>query len=206
MASNIRNIIFDMGGVLLDLDRERSIAAFASIGYPQAENLLSNYTQQGVFGDLECGRITPAEFYDYIRLESGKKLTDAQIMDALNQFVVGLPMYKLQMLLDLRKRFRVYLLSNTSAVMMPDIKARYFTQQGLTFDDYFDRAFLSYEMGYIKPDPEIFRMMLDGSDIVPEESLFLDDGPANTAAGEKFGLRTYLTKPHEDFRHIFDTL
>lgn len=206
MAAGIRNIIFDMGGVLLDLDRERCIAAFARIGYPDAATLLSNYTQQGIFGELESGLIEPSEFYDFIRSEAGRQLTDGQIMDALNEFVVGLPVYKLQMLLDLRKRFNIYMLSNTSAVMMPDIKTRYFTQQGLTFDDYFDKAFLSYEMGSIKPDPAIFRVMLDRSDIVPEESLFLDDGPANTAAAEKFGFHTYLTKPHEDYRHIFTEL
>ena len=206
MAEKIKNLVFDMGGVLIDLDRSRCVAAFTAIGFPQAGDMLSNYAGLGALGELEAGQITPAEFFDRVRLESGLPLTDAQITAALNEFLTGLPAYKLQMLLDLRKRFKVYLLSNTNAVMMPHIRATYFTQQGLTFDDYFDRAFLSYEMGSIKPGEEIFcRMMAEGG-IRPEESLFIDDGPANIETAARLGFGTYLAKDGEDFRHIFDGL
>ena len=206
MAGKIKNIIFDMGGVLLDLDRARCVGAFAAIGFPQAEQMLSNYTQTGIFGDLERGKVGPGEFFDYVRRETGRPLTDGQITDALNQFIVGLPVYKLQMLLDLRRRFKIYMLSNTSAVMMPNIKAVCFTQQGLAFDDYFDRAFLSYEMGEIKPAEDIFHTMIERGGMEPSECLFIDDGQANVEAAARLGFATYLAKDQEDFRHIFDDL
>ncbi len=203
----IKNIIFDMGGVLLDLDRQRCIDSFAAIGYPQAGQMLNNYAQTGIFGDLERGRITVAGFYDHIRRETGRSsLTDAEIAGALNSFIVGMPEYKLRMLSDLRKRFTIYMLSNTNAVMMPHIRESYFTRHGLTFDDYFDRAFLSYEMDEIKPAERIFLDMVAQGGMAPSESLFIDDGPSNIETAARLGFRTYLAKEHEDFRHIFDKL
>ncbi len=200
----IRNIIFDMGGVLLDLDRPRCIAAFERIGFPQANGMLSHYAQTGILGELEAGIATPAQFYDHVRRESGRNSSDEQIAAAFNAFVVGLPAYKLQMLRDLAPRFGIYLLSNTNAVMMPDIRERYFTQlPGLTFDDYFVRAFLSYEMGYIKPDPEIFRKMVHEAAFDPTECLFIDDGKANVEVAAGLGFHTYQPRPCEDFRSIF---
>ncbi len=202
----IRNIIFDMGGVLLDLDRQRCVDSFATIGYPQAGEMLNNYSQTGIFGDLERGRVSPAAFYDHIRRETGRDLTDADIARTLNSFIVGMPVYKLQMLLDLRNRFRIYMLSNTNAVMMPHIRETYFTLQGLTMDDYFDRAFLSYEMGEIKPAESIFLDMAEQGGMLPAESLFIDDGPANVETAARLGFHTYLAADHEDFRHIFEKL
>lgn len=204
--AKIKNIIFDMGGVLIELDRARCVEAFAELGFPRAAEMLTDYAGMGALGDLEAGRIGAAEFFDRIRLESGLPLTDQQITEALDRFVTGLPEYKLQMLLDLRKRFRIYLLSNTSPVMMPDIRARWFAQQGLGFDDYFDRAFLSYEMGSVKPGKAIFLKMIAEGGILPGESLFIDDAPANVETARGLGFETYLARDGEDFRHIFDGL
>jgi putative hydrolase of the HAD superfamily len=203
----IRNIIFDMGGVLVDIDRERCVEAFRRIGFPEADQMLDCYSQKGVFGDLESGRVTPAEFFDWVRSESRSEITDGQIAGALDEFITGLPVYKLQMLRDLRRRFGVYMLSNTNAVMLPSIRARYFTQlPPLTFDDYFDRAFLSYEMGCIKPADEIFHMMVAQGGFTPAECLFIDDGQANVDTAARLGFHTYLARAGEDFRHIFDSL
>ncbi len=202
----IKTIIFDMGGVLLDLDRARCVAAFERIGFPQADAMLDHYAQTGILGALESGHASPAEFFDYVRAQSRRNTSDGEITDALNAFVVDLPVYKLQMLSDLRPRFGIFMLSNTNAVMMPDIRARYFTQQGRTLDDYFDRTFLSYEMGSIKPDPEIFMQMVRQSGIDPAESLFIDDGPRNIEVAAQLGFHTYMPRPQEDFRHIFEAL
>lgn len=202
----IRNIIFDMGGVLLELDRQRCVDSFAALGYPQAGDMLNNYAQTGIFGDLERGRVTPAEFYSHIRRETGREIADAEIAKALNSFIVGMPEYKLRMLVDLRRRFTIYMLSNTNAVMMPYIQETFFARHGLTFNDCFDRAFLSYEMGEIKPADRIFLDMVEQGGMEPSESLFIDDGPANIEAAARLGFHTYLAKDNEDFRHIFDGL
>lgn len=205
MLKGIKNIVFDMGGVLVDLDRQRCIDSFLALGYPAEELALNNYSQPGIFGLLESGAVGPREFCDHVREKTGREqLTDAQIAAAFNSFVVGLPVYKLQMLLELRRRFSVYMLSNTSAVMFPEICDTCFTQQGLSFDDYFDRAFLSFEMGCIKPDEEIFRKMIAQSGMIPGQTLFIDDSRANVETASRLGFRTYLAGEREDFRHIFD--
>lgn len=191
----------------MDIDRARCVEAFRRIGFPEADAMLDCYAQTGILGELESGHATPAEFYDYVRRKSGRELADGQISGALNEFIVGLPVYKLQMIMDLRPRFGVYMLSNTNAVMMPYIRERYFTQLApFTFDDYFDRAFLSFEMGCIKPAAEIFEKMVAAAGFAPHECLFIDDGAANIATADGMGFQTYLARAGEDFRHIFDAL
>ena len=201
----IRTIIFDMGGVLLDLDRQASIDAFAAAGYARAGEMLDPYVQTGFFLQLEKGLITSDKLYATIRQQSGKEIADEAIAEALFKFVAGLPVYKLQMLLDLREKgYRIFMLSNTNAIMFPHIEAVYFTQQGLGLRDYFDRVFLSYEMKAVKPAPEIYRKMIAESGIIPSESLFIDDSPANIATGKELGFHTYHAGEGEDFRPVFD--
>lgn len=200
----IKNIIFDMGGVLIDLDRETCIEEFRKLGFPEADEMLNTYRQKGIFKDLEMGTVSPQELYDYISSEVGHHIPSEKIDKALCAFLVGLPTYKLDMLLHLRKQYRVFMLSNTNALMMPYIARTYFTQQGLTVEDYFDRLFLSYEMGMLKPDPEIFEAVLNETGIKAEETLFIDDAEPNIETALSLGFRTYLAAPKEDFRRIFE--
>jgi len=206
MGKKIRNIVFDLGGVLIDLDRDACVQAFAELGFPQADLLLDPYRKSGIFLKLELGATTPQELYDHIRHETGRETAPEAINAALCRFLVDLPEYKLDMLRELRKRFKIFMLSNTNAIMMPYIAEHLFTRQGGTMGDYFDRIFLSYEMKLAKPDPEIFQMMARESALVPEETLLIDDSPANVAAAETLGFRTYLAGKCEDFRPIFTHL
>lgn len=202
----IKNLVFDMGGVLVDLDREACIRAFREIGYPEAADLLDPYRQSGIFLQLEEGKVSPEQLHDYIRDKTGRAIDSRAIDNALERFVTGLPLYKLEMLRNLRHSFRVYLLSNTNAIMMPGIRTRYFTQEGLRMEDYFDGIFLSYEMQLAKPTPAIFEKMLREGGFQAEESLFVDDSPANIETARKLGFYTYLARPGEDFRPIFNDL
>lgn len=201
----VKNIIFDLGGVLIDLDRQACIDAFAAAGYAKAGEMLDPYLQTGIFLQLEEGKISAAELYDAIRRDAGKDIPDETIARSLGKFVAALPPYKLDMLSALREAgYRVFMLSNTNPIMIRHIRDVYFTQQGLTIDAYFDRLFLSYEMGAVKPDPEIFHRMIAEGGIDPAESLFIDDAPANIARGKELGFHTHLAQPEEDFRAIFN--
>ena len=122
-------------------------------------------------------------------------------------FLLDIPDYKLDMLLDLRRRgFRLFMLSNTNTIMMTYMKNGVFRKQGLTIDAYFDRLFLSYEMGLVKPGAEIFRRMIESSGIVPSQTLFIDDSQANVDTGKACGFDTYLAARNEDFRPLFDRI
>ncbi len=199
----IKNIIFDLGGVLVDLDREACIAEFRKLGYPQADDMLNTYRQKGIFKELEMGTVTPQELYNYISVDAGHYIEPEKINQALYAFLIGLPVYKLEMLLELKKSYNIFMLSNTNAIMMPYMEKTLFSQQGLKITDYFHRLFLSYEMGMLKPDREIFEAILAQADIKAEESLFIDDSAINVESALSMGFRTYLPAPREDFRHIF---
>lgn len=195
-----------MGGVLIDLDREACVEAFRELGYLEADELLNNYAPRGAFRQLEIGNFSAAEFYAHVQNHIGTQITSEQIEQAFLKFLDGLPAYKLDMLHDLRKRFNIYMLSNTNPIMMPYIRETYFTQCGLTFEDYFDRAFLSFEIKSMKPDDEIYLRMIADAQIDPAQSLLIDDGQANIETARRLGFHTYLASPEEDFRHIFDAL
>lgn len=201
--NNFKNVVFDLGGVLIDLDREACVRSFARIGFAEAADMLDPYRQSGVFLDLEEGKITPEELYAYIRPRASQPVTPAMIDRALCDFLVDLPQYKLDLLLRLRERYKVYMLSNTNDIMFRYIVGRWFSSDGHIPEDYFDRLFLSFQMGVVKPDPEIFRMMSRQAGFDPADTLFIDDGPANIEAAARLGYQTYLAHPKEDFTHLF---
>lgn len=199
----IKNILFDMGGVLIDLDRMQAVKAFEALGFADINDYLGDYGQKGAFLELEDGKISETEFYNLIRKHI-PNASDEEIANAFMQFLQGLPLYKLQMLRRLKEKgYRMMLLSNTNPLMFPRICDTYFRQEGLTVDDYFDDIYLSYELEAIKPDPKIFRKVLERSGVNAEETLFIDDSQANLDASRIFGFETYLAPQNQDFSAIF---
>ena len=119
-------------------------------------------------------------------------------------FLKELPEYKLTLLEELKQKgYRLYLLSNTNPVIMSWAFSPAFSPQGKSIDNYFDKLYLSYQIGYTKPHPEIFRFMFEDSGMIPSETLFIDDGIANIEIGKNLGMKTYLAENGEDFRHLF---
>ena len=208
MNATIQNIVFDLGGVLADLDIERCRASFRALGMPRIADLIDPYYPAEVFEKLERGALTSHEACDEIRRISGRsEATDRQIADAYRSFIVGIPVYKLRMLARLRERgLKLYMLTNNNPLVMPYIVDCCFTADGRTVNDYFDKLYVSYEMHLLKPSPEIFRAMIADSGLVPHETLFIDDGRKNVNAARDLGFDVYMPAPREDFRHLFDDL
>ena len=201
----IKNLIFDFGGVLIDLDRARCINQFKSFGLNNVESLLDVCHQQGLFLQHEKGLVDDEAFRDYIRSQSGNPLlSDGQIDDAWNSFLVGIPSYKLEALLELRQHYMVYLLSNTNNIHWKWSVEHAFPHKSFRVEDYFEKIYLSYEMKMAKPDAEIFQAVLDDANILPEETLFLDDSPANCETARSLVIKTYTPKAHEDCRPLSD--
>ncbi|NDV82199.1 HAD family phosphatase [Bacteroides sp. 51] len=199
----IKNIIFDFGGVLINLNRQRCIDSFKQLGLNHVEDLIDPFAQQGIFMQLEKGLITPAVFRDKVREQLNEPATDEQIDAAWNNFLVDLPTYKLEALLKLRERYLVYLLSNTNAIHWDWSCANAFPYKGFNEKDYFEEIFLSYEMKLAKPDVAIFEAVLEATGIQAKETFFIDDSEANCKAAESLGISTYLCKPGEDWTKLF---
>lgn len=202
----IDTIVFDLGGVILDLDRDAVIDAFNNLGFYEADDLLNTYRQKGVFKDLEQGLATNEDLYQYIRDKTGKPISGEDIDTALNKFICGLSTYKLEMLDTLREKYTVYALSNINTIVTSTFDSVWFNQLGKKTSDYFDGLFYSYEMKMLKPDDEIFEKLITDTGLIPQHTLYIDDAEANIEAGQKFGFKTYMPAHGEDFRHIFDTL
>lgn len=199
----IKNLIIDFGGVLIDLNRQRCIENFKRLGLPDVEVVLDIYHQQDFFQKYEKGLITSAEFRDVIREKIGKPVTDAQIDDAWNSFLVSIPAAKLDLLLNLRKDYVVYLLSNTNEIHWQWSCQHAFPYKTFRVENYFEHIYLSYEMNMAKPDAEIFQKVLDDTGIIPAETLFIDDSAANCRAAEALGITTYTPIAGEDWSHLF---
>lgn len=200
----IKNIIFDFGGVLVNLNRQRCIESFKQLGLGCVESLIDPFAQQGIFMQLEKGLITAADFRDQIRALADQPLTDEQIDNAWNSFLVDVPTYKLDALLKLRSKYLVYLLSNTNEIHWDWSCAHAFPYKAFRMKDYFEEVFLSHEMKLAKPETRIFEAVLAKTGILPEETLFIDDSEANCKAAESLGIKTYICKPGEDWTPLFN--
>ena len=199
---NITTLIFDFGGVLINLDINQCIFNFKQLGLNNFEQYLGNFAQSGFFMKLEKGQISAEEFRNEIRKLSSNPLTDTQINEAWCSFLIDIPTVKLNMLLELRKKFRVILLSNTNIIHFPDSEKKLFLKTGKNMSDYFDKCYLSYEMKMAKPDKKIFENILASENVEANECLLLDDGLKNTEQAQKLGMQTYLVSEHEDLSFL----
>ena len=204
MNKKIRNLIFDFGGVLVDLDKQQTIKFFAELGIDVQEHI-RDYVQGGPFAMLENGTATPQEFLDILRQMSSakEKPTDEQIAEAWNRMLVRIPERRLQALKQLREHYRIFLLSNTNPIHW-DYSARYlFTVQGGCAEDYFDHIYLSCDLTLMKPGKEIFQEVLRREQLETSETLFIDDSAANCAAASALGIQTYCPAEADDWLPLF---
>ena len=204
MDKNIRNVVFDLGGVLINLDFENCLNAFRKAGFQDIEKQVCQYEREGVFGQFERGEITPEEFRAAIREKTGETLSDRKIDDMWNLMLLGIPREKLDLLLELRERYMVYLLSNTNRIHWDYACEQMFNYRGFRVNDFFEDTFLSFEMHLAKPDTEIYKQMMKDANILPEETLFIDDSEENCRAASALDIKTHQYHIGENLRELFE--
>ena len=196
----IKNIAFDLGGVVIALSYEQAVKRFEEIGLKDARQHLDAFHQRGIFGDLERGIITTEEFRIELGKLIGREVTYDECLYAWHGYVEYVPQKNLQMLLKLRQLgYKVCLLSNTNPFMMQWAMSNEFDGNGHSMDYYFDNLYLSYKYKYMKPSPEIFKIMLEGQQSSAEETLFIDDGQKNVEAAKELGMKTLFPENNEDW-------
>jgi FMN phosphatase YigB (HAD superfamily) len=178
-----RNIIFDLGGVILNLDFGRTAAAFRDLGATSFDNLWTATRQSPMFDAFETGQITPRAFREGLRQGLGLARTDAEIDAAWNAMILDLPADKVAYVRGLKDRFRTFLLSNTNAIHL-----KYLRETTQDIDGCFERAYYSHQLGHRKPSAAAFRAILDGHGLSAGETLFVDDMLANVAAARSLGI------------------
>lgn len=202
--NNISTFIFDLGGVIVDLDLAKCIQNFKELGLENIEQYLSNFGQKDFFMQFEKGQIGIPAFRNEIRKLAGTELSDVQIDKAWCSFLTQIPVEKLHLLSELKKKYHLLLLSNTNPLHIQTAVAAEFSKTGKTMQDFFDKCYLSYEMGMVKPDVEIFEALLADAQVKAEECLFLDDGKKNIDTAAALGIQTYWVKPNENLNFLLN--
>lgn len=204
--AKIKNIAFDLGGVVVALNYEQAVGRFEDIGLKDARQRLDAFEQKGIFGDLESGRISAEDFRRELSLLVGRNLTMEECGTAWRGYVDHVPKRNLEALLSLRARgFKVCLLSNTNPFIMQWAE-KDFDGEGRPISHFFDALYLSYKCKVMKPRREIFEMMLNGQESLPEETLFVDDGPRNIETAASMGLQTLCPLNNEDWTAALENI
>lgn len=199
IMNKIKNIAFDLGGVVLALSYEQAVRRFEEIGLADARQRLDAFEQKGIFGDLESGRITAEDFRRELSKLVGRELTAEDCSWAWHGYVDYVPKRNLEAIQSLRARgYKVCLLSNTNPFMM-QWADKDFDGEGHPISYFFDAMYLSYECKVMKPRREIFEQMLEGQQARPEETLFVDDGPRNVEAAAALGMKTLCPQNNADW-------
>ena len=202
----IKNLLFDLGGVIMDIRRLNCVASFERLGMKDADNFLGEYSQKGPFLQLEEGAISEEEFRTAVRALINEEVSDEQIDSAFCDFLVGIPKYRLEQLRQLKKSYNIYMLSNTNSIMWRSRIAEDFRQEGLEREDYFDGIVTSFEARSIKPDAKIFHTVVEKLGINPDETLFLDDSQKNLDAAAQLGFHTLLVTPGSEFFELLKSM
>ena len=204
MDKKIRNIVFDLGGVLVDLDFKAAINGLQKAGFANVKEQLMAFDREGIFQKFELGEMSADEFRSAIRENSTVSLTDEEVDGLWNAMLLEVPREKLELILHLRGKYMVYLLSNTNSIHWDYVCKNAFNYRGFRVNDYFEETFLSYEMHLAKPDKAIFEKVLEEANLLPEETLFIDDSEANCKAASELGIHTHHYHIGEDLKELFN--
>jgi putative hydrolase of the HAD superfamily len=196
MVAGIKHIIFDLGGVLLNIDYNLTRDAFVATGIENFDEIYSQLHQESLFDQWEMGLMARQEFVQTLQRASSRPISEEQILSAWNAMLLDFPVRRLQLLQQLRLYYDLFLLSNTNEVHEEAFNGILMRQHGIpNLGVFFDKVYLSHRVGMRKPDPEIFRRVLTDNQLKPEHTLFIDDSPQHIAGAKEAGIQAiYLEK------------
>ncbi len=205
-TNNYKNIIFDLGGVILNIDYSLTEKAFSNLGISDFKTLFSQAQQTQLFDNYEKGFISSDDFREEIKKQCINGTSDEDIDFAWNSIVLDLPKERLDFLMSIKKKYRTFLLSNTNEIHMLFIYnylKETFSISNL--NEYFEKVYLSYEVQMRKPDTEIFELVIDQNKLLKEETLFIDDSVQHVESAKLLGIHTLLLDVQkQDILYLFE--
>jgi len=191
----IKNIIFDLGGVIINLDNQRTTDAFVALGLKNIKEYFGHGHAASFFKDYEVGKLSDQEFIDAIRA-TGLNATDQAIVESWNALLLDFPAERIQLLQQLRNKYRIFLFSNTNALHLAALRAIYTRTFGTgSLEDLFEKTYYSHLMGMRKPDKASYEYILKENGLVGSETLFVDDAIINVEGAEHAGLKGLYLRP-----------
>jgi len=192
----VKNIIFDFGAVIINIDIPSAYQAFADLSGMKFEKVKELFEAQGAYADLEVGKMSNDDFHRLLRQELQLNCSDQQLDDAWNAMLFDVPKARVEKLKELKSRYNIFLLSNTNAIHVKKIQEIFWQEHQIKdFTTLFDKAYLSYKIGLIKPDAHIYEYVLKDAGLKREETIFLDDNAENVRSAQGIGLPSVQVLP-----------
>jgi HAD superfamily hydrolase (TIGR01509 family) len=201
--ATIKNIIFDLGGVLLNIGYNNTSIAFKNLGIENFDEMFSQFKSDALFEKLETGNISEDDFYKAIKQVSPVPLTDKEINTAWDAMLLDFRIDSLNFLETLSSKYNLYLLSNTNAIHHRAFAITYQIETGkISLDDYFIKAYYSHIVGLRKPNADIYEFVLADGNMNAAETLFIDDSINNIETANKLGLKTHHLLSEERIENL----
>ena len=201
--TTIKNIVFDLGGVLYHIDYNLTIKAFENLGIKDFHEHFSQQKQNYLFNRLEKGQISDEDFIKEIKVLL-PHCTREKIINAWNALLIGLPKENIQLLQALSKKYRLFLLSNTNSIHIKHINKLLYKNYDLkSLDSLFDKVYLSHQIGKRKPNSETFEWVLKDAKILAQETFFIDDSIQHINNAKKVGIQTQSWVSNKPIKEFF---
>lgn len=202
--SRIKNIIFDLGGVLLHINFQATHQAFEALGIKESAAYISQHHANDLFEKLETGAVSPDLFYKGFREITTRNVSNAQIQAAWNAMLLHFSRENIDWLERIGQKYNTYLFSNTNEIHYDHFMALFEKEfGGRSLDSYFKNAWYSHQKGIRKPYPSAFKTLLAAENLKADETLFIDDTTGNIEGAREAGLHALLLKNPEDL-HLLD--
>jgi putative hydrolase of the HAD superfamily len=197
-TDRIRNIIFDLGGVIVNIDPQLTAREFADLSNSDPVDIMELHKSANFFTAYEKGLITDDIFRLEVRNFLKKDIPDSKIDKAWGALLLDIPPQKIEMISIARKKFRTFLLSNTNNIHRKKFCGTFRDLTGKDIEDYFDKVYYSYRMGKRKPDEDIFLQVLRENNLLPGETLLIDDSLPNIETARKLGLKALHVERNQE--------
>ncbi len=202
--SGIKNIIFDLGAVIINIDENRSHTAIKRLSGPAYSKIQADANKTSIFEHFERGTLDAKQFRDFFRGHLDDEISDERFDLAWNAMLMDIPQARIDLLLELHKHYRIFLLSNTNIIHMKRINHYIKSVYGLSsFDRIFEKVYLSYELGCRKPEAEIYERVFSENNLGLEETLFIDDSRANVEGARSVGLLSHHLEAPQSIEELF---
>lgn len=189
----IEAIVFDLGGVILNIDYNRTRIAFEKLGVRNFDKMYSQSFADKLFQRLETGKISEENFYNEMNKCTGLQLSSTEIKQAWNAILLTFREESLLFLEELKSKYKLFLLSNTNYIHIKEFNKIYNQEpREKPFIEFFEKAYFSCEIGLRKPDAACYNWVLKKEKLISEKTIFVDDSIQNVEAAKLIGMKTIL--------------
>jgi len=204
LISRAKAVVFDLGGVILNINPQLTYEEFIKLGFPDYRQYMKNSSEQSIFDDFEKGKCSPSEFRKFLCTNVNVTLSNQQFDKAWNSMLLDIPANRIETLMQTSKQTPIYLLSNTNKIHYDHYKTKAQHAGVNHVSDLFTNAFYSHEIGMRKPDDEIFQFLIEQLCCSPDQIVFIDDLEDNIASADRSGIKTIHICNGKDISSFFD--